>query len=177
MNSSSVSEATRGRSPVSPDRATKIELRRSVESALSLLVAVMNHVMGRAGQPWRLRRNCFPIQFHDRPVPGELLPARRSVGAAERDGAAGRRRSLQARTKVPSILIRRRPRVAVQAAPLRKLEALGNAGMDSAARLPTMPGADPRSGEGPPSPGVQGPATGPFSNSRFNPRNRFSKSS
>ena len=39
-------EATRGRSPVSPDRPTKIVLRRSVESALRTLVGVVDHAPG-----------------------------------------------------------------------------------------------------------------------------------
>jgi hypothetical protein len=40
------SEATRGRSPVSRDRPTKIVLRRSVESALRTLVGVVDHAPG-----------------------------------------------------------------------------------------------------------------------------------
>ena len=45
-------------------------------------------------------------------------------------------------TKVPSILIPRRLEFAAQTATLREPQAAGNAGMDPAARLPAMPGAN-----------------------------------
>ena len=52
-------------------------------------------------------------------------------------------------TKVPSILIPRRLEVAAQAAPLREPQAAGDTGLDPAARLPAVPGADLRSGDAP----------------------------
>src|SRR5262245_21025904 len=42
------SEATRGRSPVTPDRPTKIVLRRSVESALAAAIRMMDQACPRA---------------------------------------------------------------------------------------------------------------------------------
>ena len=57
-------------------------------------------------------------------------------------------------TKVPSILIPRRFEFAAQAAPLREPQAAGDAGLDPAARLPAVPGADLRSGGAAPAAGL-----------------------
>src|SRR5262249_2596508 len=57
------SEATRGRSPVSPDRPTKIVLRRSVESAQSVPVTMMT----------LCRMSFLMFGFVTMPLTGELL--------------------------------------------------------------------------------------------------------
>jgi hypothetical protein len=58
------------------------------------------------------------------------------------DGAAGLRHRLQARHQGAQHPHPASARVAAQAAPLREPQAAGNAGMDPAARLPAMPGAN-----------------------------------
>jgi hypothetical protein len=80
-------------------------------------------------------------------------------------------------TKVPSILIPRRLESRAQAAQIREPQAAGDAGLDPPARLPAVSSQDLWSGKAAPAAECRGAGTLAVSNSRFNLRNRFSKSS
>ena len=87
----------------------------------------------------------LPLRLHARQRPAGLAPARPLL-ARHLGGAAGLRHRLQARHQGAQHPHPASARVAAQAAPLREPQAAGDAGLDPAARLPAVPGADLRSG-------------------------------